>query len=185
MPMSVFKKLGIGKSVIDVQKGELTMRALKCADDIEKDIRTPQAVAYIQKKIDRPGKRFDTLDLSAQTFSPAKLSIEEPPMLELKPLPGQLKYAYMGKDNTLPVVVSAKLTYEQEVQLLVRDTKSRLIRWIFLLQEFNLEIQDKKEIENQVANHLFRLEAGNEDVNVKLIKEDFLEEQLLAATTLS
>lgn len=39
-----------------------------------------------------------------------------------------------------------------------KDTKPRLIRWILLLQEFNVEIMDRKGTENNVVDHLSRLE---------------------------
>ena len=39
-----------------------------------------------------------------------------------------------------------------------KDAKPRLIRWILLLQEFDLEIQDHKGMKNLVADHLSRLE---------------------------
>ena len=37
-----------------------------------------------------------------------------------------------------------------------KDAKACLIRWILFLQEFNIQIKDKKGVENVVADHLYR-----------------------------
>jgi len=57
-------------------------------------------------------------------------SVEQPPTLELKPLPSHLKYAYLENDGKLPIIISALLTDEQEQQLLqvIKDQK-REIGW--------------------------------------------------------
>lgn len=63
-----------------------------------------------------------------------------------------------------------------------KDAKPRLIRWILLLQEFDIEIRDKPGRENVVADHLSRLECGGDDCSIPIV-ENFPDEQLLAITS--
>ena len=58
-----------------------------------------------------------------------------------------------------------------------KEAKPRLIRWMLLLQEFNIEIRDKKGSENVVADHLSRL--VHEDDSLPIL-ETFPDEQLLS-----
>ena len=57
-----------------------------------------------------------------------------------------------------------------------KDTKPRLIRWVLLLQEFDLEIKDKKGTENLVVDHLSQLEGPRDEVHVNY---NFPDEQVL------
>ncbi|XP_076924842.1 uncharacterized protein LOC143587431 [Bidens hawaiensis] len=63
-----------------------------------------------------------------------------------------------------------------------KDAKPRLIRWVLLLQEFDLEILDKKGCENVVADHLSRIPLEGVDDSHE-INEKFPDEQLLAVST--
>ena len=60
-----------------------------------------------------------------------------------------------------------------------QNAKARLIRWVLLLQEFNLQIQDNKGVENFVADHLSRLTIAHNTHNPPNFDE-FPKESLLA-----
>ncbi|KAI5351553.1 hypothetical protein L3X38_004444 [Prunus dulcis] len=67
-----------------------------------------------------------------------------------------------------------------------KDAKPRLIRWILLLQEFDLEIKDKKGSENVVADHLSRLvHVSNEEEDSLPLRESFPDEQLFSIYALN
>nr|GEX17179.1 reverse transcriptase domain-containing protein [Tanacetum cinerariifolium] len=55
-----------------------------------------------------------------------------------------------------------------------QDAKPRLLRWVLLLQEFDITILDKKGFENLTTDHLSRLENPHKDVlENKDINENF------------
>jgi hypothetical protein len=57
-----------------------------------------------------------------------------------------------------------------------KDAKSCLIQWILLVQEFDLEIRDKKGVENSMADHLSRLQF---DESAELPINDYMRDDTL------
>ncbi|XP_024028191.1 LOW QUALITY PROTEIN: uncharacterized protein LOC112093618 [Morus notabilis] len=155
------------RTLIDVQKGELTMRvhdpqvtfnvfkAMRFADEVEEcsainvldslveaefekicsekliqedDLADFEAeednndsqVSWMEGRhtSTRSRGQVESLELSERTFKQHKPSVEEPPVLELKPLPAHLRYAYLGDSDTLPVIIAFGLSDIQEMQLL-------------------------------------------------------------------
>ncbi|GKB74042.1 reverse transcriptase domain-containing protein [Tanacetum coccineum] len=63
-----------------------------------------------------------------------------------------------------------------------QDAKPRLIRWILFLQEFDIEIKDRKGTENVVADHLSRIE-NDESSDESEVDDNFPGETLMEINT--
>ena len=97
--------------LIDPTKSELTDDVI---DMVEDEVIDDSQVGEVAGIWLRPS-RFEELGISSEKSVP---SIQEPPKLELKQLPVHLKYAFLGEQETLPVIISAELSKEQEEQLI-------------------------------------------------------------------
>ena len=70
----------------------------------------------------------EPLPLTSST--PHVPSLKSPPKLELKPLPDKFKYAFLGANNTLPVIIASDLQKDQEDNLLeVLKEHKEVIGW--------------------------------------------------------
>ena len=75
---------------------------------------------------------------------------ESPPKLELKPLPSHLKYAFLGVEETFPIIISSSLDSDQENKLLeILRTHKISIGWT---------ITDIKGISLLICTHRIHLE---------------------------
>ncbi|KAK8680804.1 hypothetical protein V6N13_109742 [Hibiscus sabdariffa] len=96
----------------------------------------------------KPGKYFEPLN-----YTNEKSSVEQLPKLELKTLPEQLKYVYLGINNTFPVIISSKLQSEQEEKLTTVLQQHR--------QALGWSIADIKGISPTICMHKILLEENH------------------------
>ncbi|XP_072087274.1 uncharacterized protein [Arachis hypogaea] len=142
--------LAIGRNIIDIQKGEVTLRVnedevvlnavevMQHPDSPEECMRIDdikplvEEVFKAEKLEEELHTIFQDILLELDEAAPQKETLSTPsveeglPKLELKPLPPSLKYVFLGGKNTYP--------------------------------EFDIEIRDRKRSKNQVADHLSRIE---------------------------
>ncbi|XP_024962657.1 uncharacterized protein LOC112502876 [Cynara cardunculus var. scolymus] len=150
--------LATGRTLIDVQKGELTMRlqdqkvrfnvfnSLKYPDYLEEcsgiaEIEEEVVVKGIQENLKLEEESVEELEeeiveeieaigndnvpvevlayelLENNEQKDFTSSIVSPPDLELKQLPSHLKYAFLGEEGKLPVIISSTLDLHREKKL--------------------------------------------------------------------
>ncbi|KAJ9562313.1 LOW QUALITY PROTEIN: hypothetical protein OSB04_007473 [Centaurea solstitialis] len=160
--------LATGRTLIDVQKGELTMRvhdqeatfnvfkSLKFVDTEtlhglgwESDHCDSDLEETFEDECSEVMAAFEQLDFKGRDIQLP--SIEQPPDLELKPLPSHLKYAYLAEDDKLPVIISSKLRPRTPVDKSVKKHK-KAIGWT---------IADIKGISPSLCQHKINLESGH------------------------
>jgi hypothetical protein len=88
-----------------------------------------------------------------------------------------------ASDKFRPYIIDSKVTIHCDhaairYRMAKKDTKPRLIRWVLLLQEFDLHIVDRKGAKNPVADNLSRLE--NTSFDPIPVNDSFPNEQLAA-----
>ncbi|XP_050225511.1 uncharacterized protein LOC126674989 [Mercurialis annua] len=77
-------------------------------------------------------------------------SSELPPIVEMKPLPAHLRYTFVGENETLPIIISNKLSTEQEKRV-VQVVKGHVLA-------MGWQISDIRGISPQVVMHKIHLE---------------------------
>src|SRR3954470_10332197 len=113
----------------------------------------------------------DTLDIPTTPRTP---SIEQPPSLELKPIPENLKYAYLEMNEMLPVIISSNLDFDLENKFLqVLKKHKKAIGWTWT------EISD---ISPSMNLHRVSTEGGDETKVVRppldLLISDVVEKKI-------
>ncbi|XP_049369931.1 uncharacterized protein LOC125834820 [Solanum verrucosum] len=119
--------LATGRALVDVERGELKFRLN--TDKVRFNICRDREFIAGYGNTFVCAKQIG-LGLEKHAKPPAKPSIEEPPVLELKQLPNHLRYVFLGTNNTLHVILAADLNEEQvfaRIKFSLRKTAARVL----------------------------------------------------------
>nr|GFB50874.1 reverse transcriptase domain-containing protein [Tanacetum cinerariifolium] len=129
--------LKIGRALIDVHNGELTLRIKNEAITYNLDQTSRYLANYDQmtlNKIDVTDEAYEEYFQEVLGFSNVTVNgsptPSDDPIVELKDLPPHLKYAYLEGDNKLPVIIAKELGEEEKTALIkVLKFHKRAIAW--------------------------------------------------------
>nr|GFB62494.1 reverse transcriptase domain-containing protein [Tanacetum cinerariifolium] len=113
--------LKTSRALIDVHKGELTLRIENEAITYNLD----QTVRYSANYNQMTANKIDVIESACEEYSQEayeaqtiKSSVDEPPEVELKDLPHHLEYVFLEDDNKLPVIIDKELRSEEKAALI-------------------------------------------------------------------
>ncbi|KAL0289232.1 UNVERIFIED_CONTAM: Retrovirus-related Pol polyprotein from transposon opus [Sesamum calycinum] len=118
-------KIDVDEVVHDVVEEELVGTELDLIMELDENDVEDDFVETLSEALRPP-----SLDESNYSTTHTKLlpSVLQAPKLELKPLPEHLKYIYLGNEETLPAIISSKLSKEHEEKLvtLLREHRTAI-----------------------------------------------------------
>ncbi|GJT23075.1 reverse transcriptase domain-containing protein [Tanacetum coccineum] len=127
----------------------------------------------------KDGKNFHPIYFASKTLNPAqqKYTVTEK----------ELMAAVFAFDKFISYLILSKTIVHTDHSALMhlfkkQDAKPRLIRWILLLQEFDIEIKDRKGTENVAADHLSWIE-NDESSDDSEVDDKFRGETLMEINT--
>nr|GEV61736.1 DNA-directed DNA polymerase [Tanacetum cinerariifolium] len=143
-----------GRALIDVFKGELTLRVGKEAITFNLD-QTSRCLANYN---DMTAKRIDVIDMACEEYSQEvlvrkelkiyeaksdKSSIDEPPEVKLKYIPPHIEYAFLEGDDKLPVIIAKDLSMEEKTAFItVLKSHKRAIAWkLFDIKDWDMPFE--------------------------------------------
>nr|GEX52338.1 hypothetical protein [Tanacetum cinerariifolium] len=139
--------LKTGRALIDVFKGELTLRVGKEAITFNMD----QTSRYSANYSDMTEKRIDFIDMA----------FNEPSVVELKVLPPHLEYAFLEGDDKLSVINAKYLSVEEKTALItVLKSHKRAIAW---------KLSDIKGINSEFYTDKILIEEDFEPTTLNLV----------------